>query len=138
MKTSMIAAGVALLLSGAVTLAQPYGPGPGPGSGPGAQAPGPGYGPGRGPGAGPGSGPRGPRAPRFGSSNTPGWSMMTRDERNTYRQQMLSAKSVEDCQAALADHRKLMEERARQRGGAGPRGPRNDMCQIMQQRGFFK
>jgi hypothetical protein len=145
----VVAACSALFVSSVV--AQPSAPGKGPGAqaaDPASQAQPP-YGPGRGPGPGaqgrgPGNGgpqgsPRGgPRMPRFGSSNTPGWSMMTPAERDTYRSKMRSAKSVEECQSALTERRSAMEARAKERGIAAPRGPRADMCQVMQQRGFFK
>jgi hypothetical protein len=116
----------------AASFAQPNGgPGYGPGKGP--QAQGQGYGPGKGPGA---QG-QGPRAPRFGSSNTYGWSMMSPQERNEFRREMLSAQTPEQCQAAMAKHRDTIAARAKERGAAAPRGPRSDMCQVMRQRGFF-
>jgi hypothetical protein len=80
----------------------------------------------------------GPRAPRFGNNNTPGWSMMSADERTNYRNRMTAAKSVDECRSLVAQHRGLIEERAKQRGAAAPPGPRGDMCETMRQRGFFQ
>ena len=90
-----------------------------------AQGPGPGGGPGKGPGGG----------WRFGPDNTRGWSMMTPEERNEHRQKMLGVGTVAECQAVLEEHRKLIEERAKERGLAPPPGPRTDMCERMKARG---
>jgi hypothetical protein len=126
MNTTRIAAACfALALAAGTARAQP---GPGPGAGPGA-------GQGPGPGAGPGKGRGGP--PSFGSSNTRGWSMMTREERDAHRQRMTSVKTLDECNAALADHQKQMEARAKERGKAAPRGPGRDMCEVMKQRGMI-
>lgn len=86
-------------------------------------------------GPGPGKGPGG--GWQFGPDNTRGWSLMTPEERNEHRQKMLAATTVEECQAALEEHRKLIEERAKERGVAAPRGPRADMCERMKARGRF-
>jgi len=81
--------------------AQPYGPGPGPGYG-----------------AGPG--------PRFNDRTTPGWSLMTAQERREHQERMRAFTSYEECNAYMVEHHKLMAERAKARGGklrgAGP-GP---------------
>ena len=90
-----------------------------------AQGPGPGGGPGKGPGAG----------WQFGPDNTRGWSLMNAEERNAHRQKMLGATTLAECQAVLEEHRKLIEQRARERGVATPPGPRTDMCQRMKARG---
>jgi hypothetical protein len=90
----------------------------------------------QGPGPGPGAG-KGPGGWRFGPDNTRGWSLMTPEERDEHRQKMLAATTVEECQAALEEHRKLIEERAKERGVAAPRGPRADMCDRMKARGRF-
>jgi hypothetical protein len=90
-----------------------------------AQGPGPGAGPGKGPGGG----------WQFGPGNTRGWSMMTPDERNEHRSRMLGATTLAECQAVLEEHRKLIEQRAKERGVATPPGPRTDMCERMKARG---
>src|SRR3954471_14903242 len=90
-----------------------------------AQGPGPGGGPGKGPGGG----------WRFGPENTRGWSLMTPDERNEHRQKMLGITTYAECQSVQAEQRKLIEERAKERGVAAPPVPRTDMCERMRARG---
>lgn len=98
---------------------------------PAASAPGP---QGMGPGA--GMGPRG-RMMRFDQSNTPGWSLMTPEERTAHREKMHSFKSVDECKAYHDEHVKLMDARAQEKGK--PVKPfRGDPCTMMQQRGFLK
>lgn len=115
------------------------GPGGGPGKGPGGA--GPGSGVGRGPGsAGPGAGSdRGPgRGMRYGSSNTPGWSLMSADERREHRTKMRAMSTVDECKAYTEQQRKAMEARAKEKGVAIPGTPRVDMCERMKQRGRLK
>jgi hypothetical protein len=85
-------------------------------------------------GMGPGGKGRGPRW-SFGRRNTPGWSMMSNDERTEHRNKMLGMQTYADCKAYIDEHRKLMEARAKERGVAAPRGPRQDMCERMKERG---
>jgi len=131
MKLAMVAMtalfGAALSAS---VLAQP-GPGMGPGGGMG-----PGMGPGGG-GMGPGMG--GGRGMRFdfNKSNTPGWSLMTPEERAAHRDKMLAAKTPEECKAVQEEHHKQMEARAKEKGQT-LRGPRQNACDRMKARGFYK
>jgi hypothetical protein len=90
-----------------------------------AQGPGPGGGPGKGGGF------------RYNQDNTPGWSLMSRDERNAYRDKMRAAKTYEECKAAYDEHRQLMETRAKEQGKA-LRQPRYNACDRMKARGYFK
>lgn len=94
--------------------------------------------PGPGMGAGMGNGARMGPGPRFGANNTAGWGMMTPEERNAHRQQMLSAKSLEECRAIQQQHHDQMAARAKERGMTMPASPRRDPCQWMQSRGYFK
>jgi hypothetical protein len=91
--------------------------------------PGPGPGPGAGPGYGMGAGPRAGAGPRFDETTTPGWSMMSAEERSEHQARMRSFKSYEECNAYMAQHHDLMAERAKEKGtalrGAGP-GPACD------------
>ena len=80
--------------------AQPVGPGPGMGAGMG----------------------RG-MGPRFDAQNTPGWTMMTPDERRAHREKMLSMKDEASCQAYMEEHHKEMEARAKEKGKTLPQGP---------------
>lgn len=99
MRKLALATGIAAASFALAALAQPYGPGPGPGKGPG---------------------------PRFNDTTTPGWSMMTKQERAEHQAKMRGFQSYDECHAYMVEHHKLMEERAREKGkslrGAGP-GP---------------
>lgn len=119
--------GIALSAS---ALAQP-GPGMGPGGGMG-----PGMGPGGGMGPGMGPGGRGMRFD-FNKDNTPGWSLMTPEERAAHREKMLAAKTPEECKAIQEEHHKQMEARAKEKGQT-LRGPRQNACDRMKARGFYK
>lgn len=125
---------LAVVASGAALAQGGPGSGAGPrGGGPNASAPGPGAGPGTGPGMmgrGPGSGPGaggGPGA-RWGSDYTPGWSMMTSQERQEHQARMRSMNSYEECNAYMTQHREQMAQRAQERGGKPLPQPRRDPC----------
>lgn len=97
------------------------GPGPGPQA---ASAPGMGMGMGMGPGAGGG---RGPGA-RWGTDSTPGWALMTEQERNEHRQRMGAMKTYDECKAYQTQQHELMAARAKERGGKVLAQPRRDAC----------
>lgn len=120
--TIFFAAAAALILGAGAGFAQQGGTP----AAPGASSARPGYGPGYGPGGGPG--PRGGMRFGFGSDFTPGWGMMTPQERDQHRQQMWNARTPEECRQVRDEHRKLMEERARARGIGRMPGPRRDAC----------
>ena len=102
MKRMLIATALAAVSLAA--LAQNYGPPPGRG---------PGYGPG------PGS-----RAGCCGAEVTPGWALMTEEERAKHQEKMHGMNDYAQCQAYIAEHQKLMQERAKERGQPLPsRGP---------------
>ena len=112
-------------LSAGVATAQP-GSGRGPGAGPGpgvmgagatASAPGMGMGPG---------GDRG--AARWGSDYTPGWALMTQQERNEHRERMRSMSTYEECKTYQEQHHEQMAARAKERGGKPLAQPRRDAC----------
>ena len=123
----------AALLAAALTapaFAQ-QGQGMGPGGGMG-----PGMGPGMGGMGGMGPGARGMRF-QFNQDNTPGWSLMTPDERTAHHNAMMSAKTYEECKAAQEAQHKQMEARAKEQGKTLP-GPRQNACERMKARGFYK
>ncbi|HEY0847208.1 MAG TPA: hypothetical protein VGE12_17695 [Noviherbaspirillum sp.] len=91
---------------------------------------------GMGPGMGAGMGPRGGMM-RFDQKNTPGWSLMTPEERTAHRDRMHSFKTVDECRAYHDEHVKQMDARAKEKGQAA-RPFRGDPCAVMQQRGFIK
>jgi hypothetical protein len=68
------------------------------------------------------------QGPRSGGNYTPGWAMMSPQERDEHRKRMAEARTPEQCGAARDDHRRLMEERAKERGMASLPVPRRDAC----------
>jgi hypothetical protein len=115
MKTSRKMLWAALIaLSAATAYAQP-----GNGQGPAA---------GSGTGAGGGAGPMGVgAAARWGAADTPGWSLMTRQERLVHRDRMRAAKTYETCTAYQAQHHEEMVARAKTRGQTLA-SPQRDAC----------
>jgi hypothetical protein len=99
MKRTLLAA--ALAAASLALYAQPYGPGNGPGRGPG-------YGPGA----------------RWGADVTPGWALMTAEERRAHQEKMQSMKDPAECETYMASHHAQMQERAKAKGRALPfKGP---------------
>lgn len=124
MKSVQITALAVLIgLSAGAALAQPAGGmGAGPmGAGPGASASGMGMGTGMGPGAGHG-------ATRWGTDYTPGWKLMTPDERKDHQAHMRAMKSYDECKAYQDQHHEQMVARAKERGGKALAQPRRDAC----------
>lgn len=123
----MAVAAAAALVSVA-SLAQGMGGGPkGSGPGPAASAPGPGASMPGGMGMG---GQRGGRMhhARSGPGNTPGWSLMTPQERDAHRERMQGFKDYDECKAYVAKHHDEMVARAKGQGGKPPAQPRRDPC----------
>lgn len=88
-----------------------------------------------GPGRGPGGGGGGGRF-AFGPGNTPGWSLMTPEERAANQQKMRSFTSYADCKAYQAEHHAAMEARAKEQGKTLPT-PRANACDRMKARGML-
>jgi hypothetical protein len=57
-----------------------------------------------------------PNAPRFTERTTPGWSMMSAEERKAHKDKMAAFKDYNECQSYMAEHYKQMEERAKEKG----------------------
>ena len=129
MKLSHIA--LIALLGTSVALPVYAQPGPGPGGGPGM-----GPGAGTGPGAGRGHKAKGPRF-QFSKDNTFGWALMSAQERTAYRDQMLAAKTYDECKAVQDERHTLMEARAKEKGKTLP-APRQNACDRMKARGLLK
>lgn len=94
------------------------------------------------PGPGPGMGSMAPGQGKgmrftFDKDNTAGWALMTAEERTAHRDKMLAAKSLDACKALQDEHHKAMEARAKEKGVA-LRTPRQNVCDRMKDRGFFK
>jgi len=79
---------------------------------------------------------KGPRF-QFDQNNVPGWTLMSSAERAAHHQKLLSFKTVEECQAYMAEHRKKMEARARERSQT-LRTPHFDVCEQMQAKGLLE
>jgi hypothetical protein len=112
-----------MAVSMGAAMAQPdSGKGPGGGAGqmgagPAASAPGMGMGSGGGRGA-----------ARYGSDYTPGWTLMSEQERNEHRDRMRSMKTYEECKSYQDQHHEQMAARAKERGGKALAMPRRDAC----------
>jgi hypothetical protein len=121
LRTMVLASLMAVSMGAA--MAQPgSGKGPGAGAGPmgagpAASAPGMGMGPGGGRGA-----------ARYGSDYTPGWTLMSEQERNEHRDRMRSTKTYEECSSYQDQHHEQMAARATERGGKALAQPRRDAC----------
>ncbi|MBZ8139952.1 hypothetical protein CLD22_08590 [Rubrivivax gelatinosus] len=88
-----------------------------------------GAGPGMGGGMGGGMGPGGGRgAARWGQGVTPGWALMTPEERTAHQTKMRSMTTRADCRAYVEQHHAEMAARATERGVAVPAMPRRDPC----------
>lgn len=74
---------------------------------------------------------------KFNKDNTPGWALMSAEERTAHRSSMMAAKSYDECKAAQEAHHKAMEVRAKEKGVTLP-APRYNGCDRMKARGFFK
>ena len=90
--------------------------------------PGPGGGPGPGPMGGAGMGPGQGHHFAFNKDNTPGWALMTQQERNEHRERMRAMKSYEECKTYQEQHHERMAARAKERGGKALGQPRRDAC----------
>ncbi len=63
-----------------------------------------------------------------GPDNTPGWSMMSPQERKDHHAKMEGLKSTEECKAYMAEHHAQMAHRAKERG-MKMHEPRHSMCE---------
>ncbi|MCF8149466.1 MAG: hypothetical protein K9J80_01880 [Sulfuritalea sp.] len=103
------------------------------------QGGGPGKGPGPGMGQGGGMGPGMGMGPRFNfdKDNTPGWALMSAEERTAHHGSMMAAKTYEECKAAQEAHHAAMAVRAKEKGVTLPT-PRYNGCDRMKAAGIFK
>jgi hypothetical protein len=90
-------------------------------------------------GMGPGMGGMGPGKGRmaFNQGNTPGWSLMTAEERSAHQQKMWSFKTFDECKAYQAEHHTAMTAKAKEQGKTLPT-PRANACDRMKARGQIK
>lgn len=76
-----------------------------------------------------GGGPMGAmRGYHWSDQTSPGWSMMTPQERQAHRARMASFKTYGDCRAYLDEHHQAMVARAQARGRTMPAAPPYDPC----------
>ena len=90
--------------------------------------------PGPGMGAGPGTGMRGMR---FDQTNTPGWTLMTPEERSAMQTRMRAVKTYEECKQVQDEQHKVMEARAKEKGVTLAQ-PRGNGCDVAKSRGWLK
>lgn len=67
---------------------------------------------------------------RSGPDNTPGWSMMSPQERKDHHAKIEGLKSGEECKAYMTEHHAQMAQRAKERG-VKMGEPRHSMCMPM-------
>lgn len=65
---------------------------------------------------------------RSGADYTPGWSMMTPQERQEHRDKLKAMKTYEECKATMDQHHEQMAARAKEKGRTMPAAPRRDAC----------
>jgi hypothetical protein len=143
-KSTLTLSMFAAVVAASTALAGPAGPGPGygPGYGPGCvEGAAPGSGCGYGPGA--GMGPGGGMGPGHGMGRGHGMggrgygqALLTPEERAAHMTAMHSLKTVDECNAYLAEHQQLIAERAKEKGLAPP-PQRGNACERMKARGRF-
>lgn len=69
--------------------------------------------------------------------NTPGWQLMTPEERTAHRTKMQSFTDYNACKEYVNEHHKQMEQRAKEKGVAVPVMKRNP-CDRMKAKGILK
>lgn len=76
--------------------------------------------------------PGGMRGPMHGwhgnHNNTPGWSMMTAEERSSFQRSMREAQTPEACHSLMEQHHAEMLERAKAQGKSLPAKPPATNC----------
>ena len=148
MKTTHTLKKLALLALFGAALATPamaqqgQGMGAGMGQGPGVQNAAPGQNMGQGQGMGQRGGRgckanKGGRQGKFAQSNTPGWTLMTQQEQTDHRIKMRATKTFAECTALQAEHRAVMESRAKEKGVQLP-SPRKNICEAWKAQGVIK
>jgi len=101
-----------------------------------------GPGPAAGMGAGPGAGQMGPgaggmRGMRFDKTNTPGWALMTPEERTANQTKMRAVKTYNECKALQETQHQAMQARATEKG-VTLMVPRQNACDRMKARGWIQ
>ena len=74
---------------------------------------------------------------RFNQKNTPGWQLMTQEERTEMQGKMRTVKTYDECKQLQTEHRVLMEARAKEKG-VTLREPRQNGCDRMKAKGLVQ
>lgn len=74
---------------------------------------------------------------RFNQKNTPGWQLMTQEERTEMQGKMRVLKTYDECKQLQTEHRALMEARAKEKG-VTLREPRQNGCDRMKAKGLIQ
>ena len=74
---------------------------------------------------------------RFNQKNTPGWQLMTQEERTEMQGKMRTLKTYDECKQLQTEHRALMEARAKEKG-VTLREPRQNGCDRMKAKGLVQ
>jgi len=83
---------------------------------------------------GPGAGQRGMR---FSQTNTPGWTLMTAEERTDHQTKMRAVTSYDECKQLQDAQHQAMQARATEKG-ITLNTPRQNSCDRMKARGWIK
>ncbi|MFN6960860.1 MAG: hypothetical protein ACK4N6_01335 [Rhodocyclaceae bacterium] len=86
---------------------------------------------------GPGMGPGGKGRFAWNKDYTPGWALMTPQERTDWAIKMREVKTYDECKAIQEEHHKAMEARAAEKG-VKLIPPRMNGCDVMKARGLIK
>ena len=88
-------------------------------------------------GPGTGYGGHGGRGMRFNQSNAArGWTLMTPEERTAFQIKMRAVKTYDECKLTQAEHRSVMETRAKDKG-VSLMAPRQNACDNLKARGLI-
>ena len=68
------------------------------------------------------------RGGRWGTAYTPGWSMMTPQERKAHQDKMRGMGNADECKTYMDEHHRQMADRAKEKGVTLPAKPRRDAC----------
>ena len=68
---------------------------------------------------------------------TPGWMLMSPEERTTWQTKMEGVKTYDECKSAQDAHRQMMEGRAKEKGSKFSAASQNG-CDAMKARGLIQ
>ncbi len=79
----------------------------------------------------------GQRGMRFSQTNTPGWTLMTAEERSTHQTKMRAVKTYDECKLLQDEQHQAMQARAKEKGVTF-NVPQQNGCDRMKARGWIK